>query len=81
MNDFSRAPRVLVVEDDEDIAEALQRSLRIEGYEVRSPATARPRSSRRQAFPPDLVVLDLGLPKLDGVEVARTLAPTTTCRS
>ena len=36
MNDFSRAPRVLVVEDDEDIAQALQRSLRMEGYEVRA---------------------------------------------
>ena len=38
MNDYSRAPRVLVVEDDEDIAQALQRSLRMEGYEVRSVA-------------------------------------------
>ena len=36
MNDFSRSPRVLVVEDDEDIAQALQRSLRMEGYEVRT---------------------------------------------
>ena len=36
MTDFSRAPRVLVVEDDEDIAQALQRSLRMEGYEVRA---------------------------------------------
>ena len=38
MNDFSRTPRVLVVEDDEDIAQALQRSLRMEGYEVRTAA-------------------------------------------
>jgi two-component system response regulator MprA len=38
MNDFSRAPRVLVVEDDEDIAQALQRSLRMEGYDVRTAA-------------------------------------------
>ena len=45
MNDFSRAPRVLVVEDDEDIAQALQRSLRMEGYEVRAAPTARARSS------------------------------------
>ena len=35
MTDFERSPRVLVVEDDEDIAEVLQRSLRMEGYEVR----------------------------------------------
>ena len=38
MSEFARAPRVLVVEDDEDIAQALQRSLRMEGYEVRSAA-------------------------------------------
>jgi two-component system response regulator MprA len=38
MNDYSRAARVLVVEDDEDIAQALQRSLRMEGYEVRTAA-------------------------------------------
>src|SRR5665213_2829828 len=35
MVDFERSPRVLVVEDDGDIADVLQRSLRLEGYEVR----------------------------------------------
>src|SRR5438105_1132215 len=35
MNDFARSPRVLVVEDDDEIALALQRSLRMEGYDVR----------------------------------------------
>ena len=35
MADFERSPRVLVVEDDGDIADVLQRSLRLEGYEVR----------------------------------------------
>ena len=38
-----------------------------------SPATAWSRSSRRDAFAPDLVVLDLGLPRMDGVDVARQL--------
>ena len=37
------------------------------------PATARRRSSRARAFAPDLVILDLGLPELDGLEVARAL--------
>ena len=41
MNDYSRSPRVLVVEDDEDIAQALQRSLRMEGYDVRTAADGR----------------------------------------
>src|SRR6202165_5542766 len=73
MNDFSRAPRVLVVEDDEDIAQALQRSLRMEGYEVRSAADGESALEQGRTFAPDLVILDLGLPKLDGLEVARSL--------
>jgi DNA-binding response OmpR family regulator len=73
MNDFIRAPRVLVVEDDEDIAQALQRSLRMEGYEVRSAADGEQALEHGHNFAPDLVILDLGLPKMDGVEVARKL--------
>jgi DNA-binding response OmpR family regulator len=73
MNDFSRAPRVLVVEDDEDIAQALQRSLRMEGYEVRAAADGPTALESGRSFAPDLVILDLGLPGLDGVDVAKTL--------
>jgi two-component system, OmpR family, response regulator MprA len=73
MSGFTREPRVLVVEDDEDIALALQRSLRMEGYEVRIAADGEAALDFAGAFHPDLVVLDLGLPKLDGIEVARRL--------
>jgi DNA-binding response OmpR family regulator len=73
MNDYARAPRVLVVEDDEDIAQALQRSLRMEGYEVRIAPDGPTGLEQTHAFAPDLVILDLGLPGLDGIEVARTL--------
>jgi DNA-binding response OmpR family regulator len=73
MNDFSRAPRVLVVEDDEDIAQALQRSLRMEGYEVRTAADGHTALEQGHSFAPDLVILDLGLPGLDGLDVAREL--------
>ena len=69
----SREPRVLVVEDDEDIALVLQRSLRMEGYEVRLAADGQAALDEAARFHPDLVVLDLGLPKLDGMEVARRL--------
>jgi DNA-binding response OmpR family regulator len=61
MNDFARAPRVLVVEDDEDIAQALQRSLRMEGYEVRAAPDGPGALEHGRAFAPDLVILDLGL--------------------
>ena len=73
MNDFSRAPRVLVVEDDEDIAQALQRSLRMEGYEVRIALDGASGLEQSHMFVPDLVILDLGLPKVDGIDVARGL--------
>ncbi len=73
MSAYTREPRVLVVEDDEDIALALQRSLRMEGYEVRIAPDGEAALDSAGAFHPDLVVLDLGLPKLDGIEVARRL--------
>ncbi|HEX2396818.1 MAG TPA: response regulator transcription factor [Solirubrobacteraceae bacterium] len=69
----TRPPRVLVVEDDRPIAEVLQRSLRMEGYDVRTSGDGREALDAAHAFLPDLVVLDLGLPGLDGIEVARRL--------
>ncbi len=65
--------RVLVVEDDDDIADVLRRSLRQEGHEVRTAADGEEALEAAREFSPDLVVLDLGLPKLDGVEVCRRL--------
>jgi len=64
---------VLVVEDDEAIAQVLQRSLRLEGYEVKIAEDGVAALDTAQGFGPDLVILDLGLPRLDGVEVARVL--------
>jgi two-component system response regulator MprA len=68
-----RQARVLIVEDDEDIAQVLQRSLRLEGYETRIAADGEAALGAANDFVPDLVVLDLGLPKLDGMDVARRL--------
>jgi two-component system response regulator MprA len=65
--------RVLVVEDDTEIADVLRRSLRQEGYEVKTSADGVEALDVATGFVPDLVVLDLGLPRLDGVEVCRRL--------
>ena len=65
--------RVLVVEDDAEIADVLRRTLRQEGHEVRSAADGVAALELAEDFIPDLVILDLGLPKLDGVEVCRRL--------
>jgi two-component system response regulator MprA len=69
----SRSPRVLVVEDDVDIAGVLRRSLDKEGYDVRIAGDGEAALQESGVFEPDAVVLDLGLPKLDGVEVCRRL--------
>ena len=65
--------RVLVVEDDAEIADVLRRSLRQEGYEVKTSADGIDALDIASGFVPDLVVLDLGLPRLDGIEVCKRL--------
>jgi two-component system, OmpR family, response regulator MprA len=70
---MSGRPRVLVIEDDVDIAGVLRRSLDKEGYEVRIAGDGEAALDAAGLFEPDAVVLDLGLPKLDGVEVCRRL--------
>ena len=73
MGHMSGRPRVLVVEDDTDIAGVLRRSLDKEGYDVRVAGDGETALDQAGVFAPDAVVLDLGLPKLDGVEVCRRL--------
>jgi len=66
-------PRVLVVEDDTEIADVLRRSLRIEGYDVKVSGDGTNALDEAGVFEPDAVVLDLGLPGMDGIDVARRL--------
>jgi DNA-binding response OmpR family regulator len=73
MDTATRPVRILVVEDDEEIAQVLQRSLRMEGYEVKLAGDGVRGLEEAHAFLPDLIVLDLGLPRLDGVDVAKRL--------
>ncbi|MBA3264670.1 MAG: response regulator transcription factor [Thermoleophilaceae bacterium] len=70
---MSGRPRVLVVEDDTDIAGVLRRSLDKEGYDVRVAGDGEAALDEAGVFEPDAVVLDLGLPRLDGAEVCRRL--------
>jgi two-component system, OmpR family, response regulator MprA len=73
MNGVGRDPRVLVVEDDDEIAQVLQRSLRLDGYDVRIAGDGQAALDQAASYHPDLVILDLGLPKIDGIEVAQRL--------
>jgi DNA-binding response OmpR family regulator len=65
--------RILVVEDTPSYAEALERTLALEGHEVILARRAQEALVRARAESPDLVVLDLGLPDRDGYHVLREL--------
>jgi DNA-binding response OmpR family regulator len=65
--------RVLVVDDDATVAEVVTRYLEREGYAVEAVGDGRTGLDRVLEAPPDLVVLDLMLPGLDGLEVCRQL--------
>ena len=66
-------PRVLVVDDEPQIRRSLRVALRANGYEVEEAATGVAALEQAATRPPELVILDLSLPDLDGVEVCRRL--------
>jgi two-component system KDP operon response regulator KdpE len=65
--------RVLVVDDEPQILRALRINLRVRNYDVDIAATGSAALEAAAKHPPDLVILDLGLPDLDGVEVIEGL--------
>jgi two-component system OmpR family response regulator len=67
------AARVLVVDDEENISYVVATALRLEGFEVRTEDAGRSAIARVGEFRPDLLVLDVMLPDLDGFEVCRRL--------
>jgi two-component system KDP operon response regulator KdpE len=65
--------RILVVDDDQQILRTLRINLSARGYDVDTAADGADALRAARAHPPDLVVLDLGLPDMDGVDVIRAL--------
>jgi DNA-binding response OmpR family regulator len=65
--------RVLIVDDDPDIVRLVRYNLSHSGYDVQSAASGREALELVEKQPPDLVVLDVMLPDVDGLEVCRTL--------
>ena len=66
-------PRVLVVDDEPQILRALTTNLRGRGYDVASAVTGEDALRAAAEHRPDIVILDLGLPDIDGIEVVRGL--------
>ena len=65
--------RILVVDDEPSITELLTTALRFVGFEVQAAASGRETLAAAAAFTPHLIVLDVMLPDLDGIEVCRRL--------
>ena len=78
MNDtpssVSRRATILIVEDDPDLREVFQIALTFEGYDVREARSGFEALRMLDAHPPDLVLLDLGLPGIDGFAVREEIS-------
>ena len=66
---------ILIIEDEQPIRRFLRASLKNEGYRISEAATANEGLQTAAAQPPDLIILDLGLPDLDGQDVLQQLRP------
>ncbi len=77
LDDGAPRPRVLVVEDDRNVADVVVRYLECEGFDAVGVGDGYEALTRAEAEPPDIVVLDLMLPGLDGLEVCRRLRAST----
>jgi DNA-binding response OmpR family regulator len=66
-------PRILIVEDNPDLAYGLRTGLEIEGYDVQVAEDGETGLDRARSWGPDLVMLDLMLPGMDGYRVLRTM--------
>ncbi|MBN2123966.1 MAG: response regulator transcription factor [Deltaproteobacteria bacterium] len=71
--DDSAQKRILVVEDESHLAEGLKLNLTLEGYEVRIAADGSSALKRWKEWRPDLIVLDIMLPQIDGLSVLRSI--------
>ena len=72
-----RAARILLVDDEPSIQRGLTPLLTSRGYEVASAATGQAALAAFEQTPPDVIVLDLGLPDLEGSEVCRRIRATS----
>jgi CheY-like chemotaxis protein len=78
---MSKLPKILVVEDSGFFRRAISETLKNEGYEVSSVATGEDALQTVRSNQPDLILLDMHLPRLDGMMVLRILRSAPETRS
>jgi len=66
-------PKILIVDDEEDILELLKYNLEQEDYEVETALDGKEGISKAKSFMPHLIILDIMMPGMDGIEVCQTL--------
>jgi len=71
--DTAQSRRVLIVDDNVDAADSLALLLELDGHVAKTTYSARDALEQAIAFEPDVILLDIGLPELDGYEVARRI--------
>src|SRR4051812_18430691 len=71
--------RILVVDDQRDIADSLTRLINVLGYEAKAIYDGREAVKLAAGFAPDLALIDIGMPGLDGYEVAKQLRRQPAC--
>jgi DNA-binding response OmpR family regulator len=69
--------KVLLVEDDKSIAESVVASLSIAGLDVHHVMTGAAAIQEAVAYSPDVILMDLGLPDMDGLDVSKTIRETS----
>ncbi len=67
---MAKAPKILIVDDDPDIVELLEYNLQKDGYDVISATDGQAGLIKAQEYKPDLILLDIMMPKLNGIEAA-----------